>query len=163
MELSRLATIIKIRLQIHDYKRRGLEYEEKGIYIYAGASVLALVAIIIAVIIAFNTGKKQDRAAKVLEISGTCTVERGGKVIDATKGMELFSEDILVVGKGSSTRIKIDEDKFIYLGENSRLSLSMTGTADEGKMTAFLERGSMLTEVKHKLSAKSSYSLSRIG
>ena len=131
---------------------------KKKLYI-AGAAVIALALITLAGVFMINSGKKESRRSTVLEISGTCTVERGGKVIDATAGMQLFSEDILVVAKGSSTRIRIDEDKFIYLDENSRLDLLMTGTAEESRTTAFLECGSMLTEVKRKLSAGSSYAV----
>lgn len=124
-----------------------------------GAVITALFVIAVAGILVINIGKRPARSAKVLEINGTCSVERGGKVLGVTEGMKLFTDDILVVGKGSSTRIRIDEDKFIFLGENSRLNLLVTGTKDESKTTAYLECGSMLTEVKHKLSANSSYAV----
>lgn len=130
---------------------------KKKVYLYAGAGVIVLAAIVVAVFLMLNTGRKPERSAKVLEISGRCFVERSGKAIDVSEGMQLLSEDILVADKGSSTRIRIDEDKYIYLNENSRLSLKMTGTTDESKTMAFLEEGSMLTEVKRKLSAGSSY------
>ena len=122
-------------------------------------SAVALVAIVVACIFIFAGGEDSYRSIKVFEIDGSCKVERDGDTLDAFKNMALSSGDTLTVGDGSFTRLKLDDDKYVYLEANTKIKLNATGTANDSKTTVFVERGSMLTEVKKKLSATSSYDI----
>ena len=124
-----------------------------------GGGAIAVVAIVVALIFIFTGGEDAYRSIKVFEIDGTCTVERDGDNLDAFKNMSLSSGDTLTVGEGSFARLKLDDDKYVYLEANTKINLTATGTANDSKTMVYIERGSMLTEVKKKLSATSSYDI----
>ncbi len=130
---------------------------KKGLII--GSSAVALVAVIIVLILIFSGGGDAYRSIKVFEIDGSCKVERGGDSLDAFKNMALSSGDSLTVGDGSFARLKLDDDKYVYLEANTKIKLTATGTANDSKTMVYIEHGSMLTEVKKKLSATSSYDI----
>ena len=120
---------------------------------------VALCAIIAVLIIMFTGGGDAYRSIKVFEIDGSCKVDRDGDSLDAFKNMALSSGDSLTVGEGSFARLKLDDDKYVYLEANTKINLTATGTANDSKTMVYIERGSMLTEVKKKLSATSSYDI----
>ena len=122
--------------------------------------IAAVAALIITLIFVFS-GEDSYRSIKVFEIDGSCKgrVERGGDSLDAFKNMALSSGDSLTVGDGSFARLKLDDDKYVYLEANTKINLTATGTANDSKTMVYIERGSMLTEVKKKLSATSSYDI----
>ncbi len=124
-----------------------------------GGCALAVVAIVVALIFIFTGGGNAYRSIKVFEIDGSCKVDRGGDSLDAFKNMALSSGDSLTVGEGSFARLKLDDDKYVYLEANTKINLTATGTANDSKTMVYIERGSMLTEVKKKLSATSSYDI----
>ena len=124
-----------------------------------GGGAIAVVAIVVALIFIFTGGEDAYRSIKVFEIDGTCTVERDGDTLDAFKNMSLSSGDSFTVGESSFARLKLDDDKYVYLGANTKINLTATGTANDSKTMVYIERGSMLTEVKKKLSATSSYDI----
>ena len=120
--------------------------------------IAAVAALIITLIFVFS-GEDSYRSIKVFEIDGSCKVERDGDSLDAFKNMALSSGDSLTVGDGSFARLKLDDDKYVYLEANTKINLTATGTANDSKTMVYIERGSMLTEVKKKLSATSSYDI----
>ena len=124
-----------------------------------GGCALAVVAIVVALIFIFTGGGDAYRSIKVFEIDGSCKVDRDGDSLDAFKNMALSSGDSLTVGEGSFARLKLDDDKYVYLEANTKINLTATGTANDSKTMVYIERGSMLTEVKKKLSATSSYDI----
>ena len=124
-----------------------------------GGGAIAVVAIVVALIFIFTGGEDAYRSIKVFEIDGSCTVERDGDTLDAFKNMSLSSGDSFTVGEGSFARLKLDDDKYVYLEANTKINLTATGTANDSKTMVYIERGSMLTEVKKKLSATSSYDI----
>ncbi|MCR5521680.1 MAG: FecR family protein, partial [Lachnospiraceae bacterium] len=124
-----------------------------------GGCALAVVAIVVALIFIFTGGEDAYRSIKVFEIDGSCKVDRDGDSLDAFKNMALSSGDSLTVGEGSFARLKLDDDKYVYLEANTKINLTATGTANDSKTMVYIERGSMLTEVKKKLSATSSYDI----
>ncbi len=127
--------------------------------LFIGGGALAVVAIVVALFFIFMGGEDAYRSIKVFEIDGSCKVERGGDSLDAFKNMALSSGDSLTVGEGSFARLKLDDDKYVYLEANTKINLTATGTANDSKTMVYIERGSMLTEVKKKLSATSSYDI----
>ena len=97
------------------------------------------------------------REITLLELSGSCRVERGGEVLEAAEGMALSSGDTLVTNEGGSLRLRIDGDKFLYLGADTRVRIIAEGTAESSKTVVFVESGSVMTEVMQKLSEESSF------
>jgi len=131
---------------------------KKKLFIIGGI-VAAVAALVVALIFIFTGGEDAYRSIKVFEIDGSCKVERDGDTLDAFKNMALSSGDSLSVGDGSFARLKLDDDKFVYLEANTKINLTATGTAKDSKTMVYIESGSMLTEVKRKLSATSSYDI----
>lgn len=130
---------------------------KKWIWITLG--IVAAIAIAAAVILIFVVGRNDYRSIKVFEIGGDATVERGADTLDAFKDMSLSSGDVLEVPDDSFVRLKLDDDKYVYLEAGTRIELYATGTEKDSKTRVFVSRGSMMTEVRKKLSARSSYDI----
>lgn len=118
---------------------------------------IAATVIALGVVIFLTVLRNKDRKITLLELTGTVQVERGGSTLTAEKGMKLKTGDILVSGEGSSARIRIDDDKFLYIDGSSRVSIQADGTAKESHTVVFVEKGALLTEVKRKLSEQSTF------
>ncbi len=130
---------------------------KKWIWITLG--IVAAIAIAAAVILIFVVGRNDYRSIKVFEIGGDARVERGADTLDAFKDMSLSSGDVLEVHDDSFVRLKLDDDKYVYLEAGTRIELYATGTEKDSKTRVFVSRGSMMTEVRKKLSARSSYDI----
>ena len=100
---------------------------------------------------------KAYRSIIVVEVEGKVSVSRDGNSYDAYPQMKLRSGDGLSVPAGGFARLKLDGDKYVYLEENTVISLQAAGTAANSKTIIYIEQGSMLTEIQKKLSSKSSY------
>lgn len=130
---------------------------KKGIII--GAIGAVVVAAVVCIVLLLTGGEEAYRSIQVFEIDGTCTVTRDNDKLDAYKNMKLQSGDKFEVGDGSYARLKLDDDKFVYLQATTRISMTAEGTANDSKTIIFVENGSMTTEVRRKLSATSSYDI----
>ena len=102
---------------------------------------------------------KGRRQISLLEAEGTVQVERGDKTLNGQTDMALRTGDVLVLGENSSARVRLDDDKFLYLGAQSRVQLTADGTADSSRTLVTVEKGSVMTEVKRKLSAASTFNV----
>ncbi|MBR6294713.1 MAG: FecR domain-containing protein [Lachnospiraceae bacterium] len=124
-----------------------------------GSISTAAVAVAVAVVFIIMGNMDAYRSIKVFEINGSCTVTRGDDTLDAFKDMALSSGDSLSVGDSSFARLKLDDDKFVYLEAGTKIELYATGTQNDSKTRVYISRGSMMTEVTRKLSARSSYDI----
>ncbi|MCR5116880.1 MAG: FecR family protein [Lachnospiraceae bacterium] len=105
-------------------------------------------------------GKKADnRKLSLIELDGVISIERGEKTLDGKLNMSLKSGDVIVTGENSNARIRIDDDKFLFLDASSRVLLSAGGTADSSETIVFVEKGAVMTEVKRKLNESSSFNV----
>lgn len=127
----------------------------KKILIAASAAAVVIIAVIIAVVLL----RKEDsyRVIKVYEVSGEVTVKRDGKGdMEPYENMLLESGDTVVVNSGSMT-LKLDEDKYVYVEEETEFSLEAKGTSENSKTTIVLKKGAITNEIQNKLSDDSSY------
>ncbi len=124
--------------------------------IFGGAGA-GVVAVVVALILILGGRNKAYRSIIVVEVEGKVSVTRDGNSYDAYPQMKLRSGDAMSVPAGGYARLKLDGDKFVYLDENSKISLQAAGTAKDSKTIIYIEQGSMLTEIKNKLSKDSSY------
>ena len=122
-----------------------------------GGIGLAAIAVVVIIIIALSGKNDAYRSVKIIEIGGTANIDRDGKTLAALENMNLRTGDSLETKEESFARMKLDEDKYVYLAENSRISLVAEGTAADSKSIIYINKGEMLTEVQNKLSARSSY------
>ncbi len=128
---------------------------------HALRNLILIVAIVAVSAVALaGCGKKTDgRKVSLVECDGTITIEHGENRITAERGTELRSGDVIVTGESGSAKVQLDDDKFLYIDGPSRVRLTAEGTADSSNTTVFIESGSVLTEVKKKLSDNSTFTV----
>ena len=119
--------------------------------------VLVVAAIIVTLLLVLPNLTKSGRQISLIELMGTAQVERADRTLDGVTNMSLQSGDVLSVGENSHARVKLDEDKYLYLGASSRVHFTAEGTAESSQTTVYVEKGSVMTEVKHKLSETSTF------
>ncbi len=104
---------------------------------------------------------KGFRTIKIYDIKGTATVEReeSGKM-DAYENLLLQNKDKLEVASASSARLKMDEDKYAVVEENTKLDILAEGDSENSLTELVVETGNVTTDIENKLSADSSYKVS---
>ena len=90
--------------------------------------------------------KKQEeyRQIQVYEIEGTVTVERQGSSMEAYHNMQLQSGDFVETTTNSYVQLKLDEDKYILLEPETKISLQATGNSADSNTAIFLEKGAIV-------------------
>lgn len=141
---------------------------KKKLWIIIGSSIAALVIVAVTLILVFtlgNKGKTEDgyldsaRSIKVVEIEGSATLEDADESIQCFKGMNLYSGDKVTVNQKSVLVIRFDEDKYVYLGENTKINIKSEGK-DRYKTNVFVEEGIVLAEIQNKLHEDEEFFLS---
>ncbi len=130
---------------------------KKIIYIIIGILLVVFVAVLAIVLLA----KKEDsyRIIKIYEFDGDGVVSRESLGdIEPYNNMVLESGDNIKLNSGFMT-LKLDDDKYVYVEENTEFSLEATGTAEDSKTTINLKAGAITNEIQSKLSGESSYEI----
>ena len=131
---------------------------KKRIVIAAVVAVLAVVALVFFL----NRGKGDAyRSIQIYDLKGSATISRDGVgYMKASEKLFLQSGDKVSVDADSSMRLKLDDDKYIMVEENSVLSMEAEGTKEDSKTRIALEKGAVTSEIQNKLNSKSSYEVS---
>lgn len=131
--------------------------KNKKMIVMISIFVVVLVAIVIGLILVFTGSKEQYRVIKVFEFDGDGVVTREdiGEVTPYIN-MLLESGDQVFFKSGNMT-LKMDEDKYAYVEENTKFSINAEGTEDNSKTTINLMEGAITNEIQNPLSAESSY------
>ena len=120
------------------------------------SSVVAVAAAAVFIFIALT--KTQYRTIQIYEMEGTATIEREGTgTIEAAENLYLESGDRVTVPSGSTMRLKLDDDKYVMVEENSELTIVAEGTKEDSLTSIKLEKGAITNEIRKMLSEKSSY------
>lgn len=132
----------------------------KQIGLVASAVVVIVVAAIMGVIF-FGQKEEAYRSIRIYELNGTATIQREtiGEV-NAVENLYLDSGDRIFVGADSTMRLKLDEDKYILVEENSILSIVAEGNSADSKTSIHLEQGAITNEIQNPLSENSTYNVS---
>lgn len=123
-----------------------------------GAAVV--VVVVVAALIIMHFSKKEDfyRSIQIYDLEGTATIEREGiGTMNAVLNLYLESGDRICVGEDSFMRLKLDDDKYIMVEENSVLSIVAEGTKEDSLTSIHLEKGAITNEIQNKLNEKSAY------
>lgn len=122
------------------------------------AIIAAVIAIILIIIFCFGWTKGY-RTIKLLEIFNKVTFDRGSqKDVDVYDGMSLKAGDTIKTGGDESfARLVLDDDKYIYIEENSEVNFEMAGRKNSSKTTLHLDHGAIVNELEHKLTDKQSF------
>ena len=132
----------------------------KQIGIVVSAAVVIVAAVIAGVVF---LGQKEEsyRSIRIYELNGTATIQRENiGEVDAVENLYLDSGDRIFVGTDSTMRLKLDEDKYILVEENSILSIVAEGTSADSKTSIHLEQGAITNEIQTPLSENSTYNVS---
>ena len=99
-----------------------------------------------------NNGSLLDsaRSIKIVGMEGSATVSDDKEELKCFKGMNLYDGDTLNIGADSVLVIKFDEDKYVYLGENTTINIKSEGK-DSYKTNIFVEKGIVLAEIQNKM------------
>ncbi|MBO4863736.1 MAG: FecR domain-containing protein [Eubacterium sp.] len=131
---------------------------KKGIIIAIVATVLVLAGALTTYIL---LNKKADvyRLLKVFEFEGSASIDREGVgAIEPYANMVLESGDRISLDTGKMT-LQADEDKFIFLEEQTELVLKASGSSSNSKTEIELIKGAVTNDIKNKLSTDSSYEI----
>ena len=123
-------------------------------------AVSILLVIIVAIVLVLLL-KKDDayRIIKVYEYEGAGVVSRDSiGDIEPYNNMVLESGDKVTLNTGDMT-LKLDDDKYIYVEENTKFVLEATGTAEDSKTRIELLEGVITNDIQKKLSDESSYEI----
>ena len=116
--------------------------------------MISVMLLMIAMMCTLLSGCKEEgyRLIQVYEVSGQATIERE-KVgsMDAYENLNLVSGDWVNVLKESFLRLKMDEDKYMFVEEESALSIVATSEDKNSRTDIQLEKGAITVEVQNKL------------
>lgn len=124
--------------------------------------VLGIVAVfaVVAVALFVLLGKKEEtyRNIRVTEVSGDVVVNRENlDNLNVQENMNLLSGDEVLTGEGAKLTLRLDDDKYIVVDENSKLLLFAEGTEEDSKTRLEVEYGAVFSDIKNKLSESSDY------
>lgn len=127
--------------------------------IFVGIGILLVVCVAVVAVVLLSKKDESYRIIKVYEFDGDGVVSRESiGDIEPYSNMVLESGDNIVLNTGLMT-LKLDEDKYVYVEENTEFSLEATGTASNGKTTINLKKGAITNEIQNKLNGESSYEI----
>ena len=122
-------------------------------------SPLVILIFLLTFIFGLTSCKKEEdsyRNIKIVELEGDATITRKEKEYDAYVNMSLRSNDNILVKEASSLILKLDSDKYLYVGEKSNIDL-VSSNKDSSKTLIKVNEGSIVSEVKNKLNEGEEY------
>lgn len=134
---------------------------EKTVLIKVIGALLGVAAAVTGVVVAvrhFTKAEDAYRSILIYEMEGTANIEREGTgTIGAAENLYLESGDQLTTAADSSVRLKLDDDKYIMVEEDTVLSIEAVGTKEDSKTKIQLVQGAITNEIQNALSAESVY------
>lgn len=133
--------------------------KKKKIIIISAIAIAVLVALVTVLVIILSKKEDSYRIIKVYETEGEAVVDRTNiGEMEAYENMVLESGDRIKVRDGKMT-LKLDDDKYIYVFENTEFELIAKGTKKDSETTINLIEGCLANEIQNKLSDASSYEI----
>ena len=140
--------------------------------------VIAIIAVsvvaVVAIVLSIGAGKKSDLSSKksndpakegyreivVYEIDGIAKVTREGiGEMDAYADMQLESQDVLSTAEESYLQMLMDEDKYLMMEPDSKISLEASGNHQDSLTYITLEKGAITNTLENPLSEDSTYEI----
>ena len=134
--------------------------KQKKRIIAASAAGAAVAVVILAVVLILRGGEKSYRSIRVVELEGSVTILRESVgSLDASVNMNLISGDHVSTSADSYVVLRLDDDKYVMLGESGSIQVDAEGSAADGRTTIHLEAGSVLNEIQNPLGENASYEI----
>lgn len=132
-----------------------MDNKKKKILILGAITLLILILVVIFILILNK--EESYRIVKIYELDGTATVTREDTgEIEIYPNMVLASGDEVYLKEGLMT-LKLDEDKYVYVEEDTRFSLVAQGNASNSKTSIHLIQGAIINEIRSPLPEDASY------
>lgn len=134
---------------------------KKKIYAIAAAATAGLAVIVLAVVLILGAGGQESyRSIRIVELDGGVTIDREGVGnLEASVNMNLTSGDRISTSADSYVVLRLDDDKYMMLGEQGAIQVVAAGDAANSRTEIHLESGSVLSEIQNPLSQDSSYEI----
>lgn len=134
-----------------------MEKKKKQKIIIAAASVV--IVMIVGIMVLLWSRQDSYRVIKIFSLDGNASVTRVklGE-LEAYENMLLDSGDIVRLDAGTMT-LKLDDDKYVYVEEQTEFQLEASGNSKNSKTKIKLNRGAITNELQNKLSGESSYEI----
>ena len=121
---------------------------------------LSVITLVLFSILLLGCSKeKAYRSIKIFSYKGTCNIIRGKKELDLAKEMKIKNNDELQVKEDSQAVLKLDNDKFVCVKENTDVKFVATGKENNTKTRLHVNNGGVIVEVKEKLQDKESFEI----
>lgn len=125
----------------------------------AWAAFIAAAVILIAAVILLAGGGK--RLLSVVKHEGKTEVERENRSIDIYDGMRVESGDTVSTGEKSSVTMSLDKNKLVRVAELTKVTFEEIAGGKSDEVTAiYLEKGTLVNDIKEKLKDNASYEVS---
>lgn len=134
-----------------------MDWKNKKLWLIGGAAVIAVIVLCIFLF------AKNVREVNVIEFNGSVEVERPtiADLLAVFTGMRLEEGDFIQTRESSSVTMTIDQNKIAKLAENSRASFDEVAEGKGGQVTSiYLESGTLINDIKEKLSEDATYKVS---
>ena len=130
---------------------------KKKLLLIVTAAVICAVAIVAVIVLHAGRKKESYRVIKVCEVDGTAYVKRSTiNNLQVYENMLLESGDAVTLESGSMT-LKLDDDKYVYVEEQTEFTIVAEGDSSDGRTRIELKKGAITNEIENKLSTDSSY------
>lgn len=155
-KISQIKVLQKIKVLVET------KLSKKKLAVILAAIALLVVAAVVAIIfIIKNSTEGEDdsyRSIQIYELEGTVTIEREeiGE-IEAVENLYLESGDYISVDEDSYMCLKLDEDKYIMVEENTVFSIVAEGTMEDSETSIDIEEGAITNEIQNPLNDNSYY------
>ena len=119
--------------------------------------ILVIIVGIVGALFFFNK-EEGYRSIQVYQINGDVTLERENiGTMDAYENLNLISGDALETFIESFSRLKLDDDKYVLVEQDTKIGIFATGDKENSKTDIRLDKGAITVEVENKLSDDSSF------
>lgn len=122
------------------------------------AAVAAVICVAAAAAVFFGGGKEDCRSIQIVELEGEVSIERESLGnMAAFVNMNLISGDRISTSEGAYVVLRLDDDKFIMLGEQGAIRVTASGDAADSRTEIYLETGTVVNDLQNPLNENSSY------
>ncbi len=119
-------------------------------------SVIAALAVAATSCIFWFSDSWNGRTASVVELVGTVEAIRDGETVSLSEGDAIKSDDRIVVAERSAVRIKLDEEKYLFVSSNSDVTVELGRSRRKNVTVLRINEGELCGELRKPLDEKSS-------
>ena len=134
--------------------------EKKRLYLAVAAAAAVMAVIVLVIVLVLGSRENTYRSIRIVELGGSVTIDRENVgSLEASVNMNLVSGDHVSTSAGAYVVLRLDEDKYVMLGEQGAMKVEADGDASKGRTAIHLEAGSVLSEIQKPLGPNATYEI----